>query len=286
MDFGLAKQADAGATAKTGPALTVSGDLLGTPRYMSPEVVIGKRADGRSDIFSLGIILHEMLTGMAPFSGETVSGLMFQTINFVPPPPSAVNPAVPSILNFIVAKMLAKKREERYQDARELANDLHECLAQLRCLNIGTRPGHPASGAARPAPSLLDANARTELLAGALQMTRVTDVDRDVAAAAPTLGISRTFDSLEATHQLAVRTGMERAFDDYAATLRIAAPAAAAARGAASAPAAPAYRVVSAPPEASGPRRPPQPGWGHGEWWVLGVGLALAVAIAAAIVYG
>ena len=132
-DFGIARM-------RHSELKTQTGMLLGSPRYMSPEVVVGKRADGRSDIFSLGIILHEMLTGTAPFSGETMSSLMFQTINFVPPAPSAVNPAVPPMLDFIVAKMLAKKREERYQDARELASDLRECLAQLRHAKIGKLP--------------------------------------------------------------------------------------------------------------------------------------------------
>ncbi|MBI4292354.1 MAG: serine/threonine protein kinase [Betaproteobacteria bacterium] len=276
-DFGIARMRHAEVSTQTGM-------MLGSPRYMSPEVVIGKRADGRSDIFSLGIILYEMLTGAAPFSGETVSALMYQTINFVPPSPSAANPAVPQMLNFIVAKMLAKNRDERYQDARVLASDLRDCLAQLRHMNEATWPGQPAPGPAQPLPSLLDADEKSQLLAGAVQMTRVTDAHGEPPAAAPTLGISRTFDSLEATQRLAVQTGMAREFDAYAETLRVAA--AAAVRAAAMVPATPAFRVVSAPPGPIEPRGPSPRGWGRLEWRIFGIGLAAAVVIAAAIIYG
>jgi serine/threonine-protein kinase len=210
---------------------------------------------------------------------------MFQTINFVPPPPSVSNPAVPPMLNFIVAKILAKKLDERYQDARDLANDLRDCLAKLRQMNEPTWPGQPARGLVRPLPSLLDADEQTQLLAGAAQLTRVTDAHEDAPGAAPAFGISRTFDSLEATQRLAVQTGMAREFDDYAETLRVAAPAATAVRAAAMAPSTPAFRVVSAPPGPRELRRPPQNGWGRREWWTFGIGLAAAVVIAAAIVY-
>ena len=223
-----------------------------------------------------------MLTGAAPFSGETMSALMFQTINFIPPAPSTVNSAVPPMLDFIVAKTLAKKREERYQDARELASDLRECLAQLRLVKTGTKPDTPQqpSEAGQPVLSLIDADARSQLLAGAVQMTRVTDADKDDAAAAPTLGISRTFDSLEATQRLAAQTGMAREFGDYAATLKI--PAAVAA-----VPTPAAITMLSAPELrlASAPQEPPKGGWGRREWWSLGLGLASAMVIAAAIAY-
>ena len=272
-DFGIARM-------RYSEVKTQTGMLLGSPRYMSPEVVVGKRADGRSDIFSLGIILYEMLTGAAPFLGESRSALMFQTINFVPPAPSTVDPAVPPMLDFIVAKMLAKKLDERYQDARELASDLRECLAQLRQTKIGARPDAPqqAPGSAQPAPSLLDPDARTQLLAGTVQMTRVTDSDKAAETTAPTFGISRTFDSLEATQRLAAQTGMAREFGNYAATLKLAAPVAAAASAAA-----PVFRAAPAPP---GPTGADRGGWGRREWWIFGVGLATAVVIAAAIAYG
>src|SRR5712675_2052332 len=113
-DFGIARMRASG-------ELTQTGMMLGSPKYMSPEQVIGKRADHRSDLFSLGVILYETLCGVAPFNGENVTALMYQIVNFVPPAPSGVNAAVPEMLDLIVAKMLAKPLEERYQDAAELA---------------------------------------------------------------------------------------------------------------------------------------------------------------------
>jgi eukaryotic-like serine/threonine-protein kinase len=85
-DFGIARM-------RTSNVQTQTGMMMGSPKYMSPEQVIGKRADHRSDLFSLGVILYEMLTGAAPFTGESVNAVMYQIVNFVPPAPSAINPA-------------------------------------------------------------------------------------------------------------------------------------------------------------------------------------------------
>src|SRR5487761_2032134 len=115
-DFGIARMASSAVRTQTGM-------VLGSPKYMSPEQVMGKEIDQRSDIFSLGVMLYEMLTGQAPFNGDNVNAIMYQTLNTVPAQPNSVNTSVPEMLNFIVAKALAKGVDDRYQDAKDFAAD-------------------------------------------------------------------------------------------------------------------------------------------------------------------
>jgi serine/threonine-protein kinase len=182
--------------------------MLGSPKYMSPEQVIGKRADHRSDIFSLGVILYEMVTGAAPFNGENVTALMYQIVNFAPPAPSAINPGVPQMLDYIVAKMLAKPLEERYKDARDLAQDLRECERQLATPptdSAAPRPGVALASGANP--QLVDTRAQTVVLAQTLNRTRQADKVPEEVGTAPARGVAPSFDSVEATQRLAVLTG-------------------------------------------------------------------------------
>jgi Tol biopolymer transport system component len=137
LDFGLAKLvADAEsvaehATATSAPLdaaqralLTSPGQMMGTVAYMSPEQVRGEELDGRTDIFSFGIVIYEMVTGRLPFQGAT-SGVVFDGIlNKTPAPIAAINPAAPAELAHILDKALEKDRELRYQSARELRADL------------------------------------------------------------------------------------------------------------------------------------------------------------------
>ncbi|HEX7053702.1 MAG TPA: serine/threonine-protein kinase [Burkholderiales bacterium] len=201
-DFGIARMRGSG-------DLTQTGTLLGSPKYMSPEQVIGKRADHRSDIFSLGVILYEMLCGTAPFNGENVTALMYQIVNFVPPAPSTLNEQVPELLDYIVAKMLAKPLDQRYQDAAELARDLHECERQLEAPS-GTVPPRTLPGlAAGPQPRLVDPEAKTVVLAQTLNRTRLADKAPEelLPPDSPARGLAQSFDSLEATQRLATLTG-------------------------------------------------------------------------------
>jgi serine/threonine-protein kinase len=203
-DFGIARM-------RASADLTQTGVMLGSPKYMSPEQVIGKRADHRSDVFSLGVILYEMLTGAAPFSGENVTALMYQIVNFAPPAPSSVNKQVPEMLDFVVAKMLAKPLEDRYQDAREVARDLRECERALSGA-ASTSPGRPAgtlSGLASGVqPEMMSTHAKTVVLAQSVNRTRQQDEKTpDDLGAPPARGVSHSFDSGEATQRLAVLTG-------------------------------------------------------------------------------
>jgi serine/threonine-protein kinase len=197
-DFGIARM-------RQSEVRTQTGVVLGSPRYMSPEQVAGKRAEPRSDIFSLGVILYEMLTGKPAFTGEDVTSVMYQILNVVPPAPSLVNPAVPAVLDFIVAKALAKTAEERYPEAAELARDLRGCAKQVASAAPAPAPV-PERSAALPR---LDTDA-TEALVRSLPGDRRADAaTAAVVETAPTLGVSKAFNSLEATIKLAAQTGLE-----------------------------------------------------------------------------
>jgi len=123
---GVVKVSDFG----IGKLLTESGDLtrtgmmVGSPSYMSPEQIRGETLDGRSDIFSLGVVLYEMFTGARPFPGETVTALVYQILHTEPRDPAAVRPDLPPHTAEILRKALAKKREARYDDARALIRDI------------------------------------------------------------------------------------------------------------------------------------------------------------------
>jgi len=256
-DFGIARMR------ASNDELTQSGMMLGSPKYMSPEQVIGKRADHRSDIFSLGVIVYETLTGSAPFSGENVTALMYQIVNFAPPAPSAVNPAVPELLNFIVAKMLAKPLEERYQTAQELANDLRNCERQITSPSAITQPIRPlglgtaATGglAAGTQPELALTQAQSVVMAQTLNRTRQDDSTRGEATDPPARGLAHSFDSDEATQRLATLTGAATTLSDS----------------------------VSATQAMSSLRPPERHGWRRRDWLLVGGALLLGVAIATAI---
>ncbi|MFL6574955.1 MAG: serine/threonine-protein kinase [Burkholderiales bacterium] len=256
-DFGIARMR------ASNDELTQSGMMLGSPKYMSPEQVIGKRADHRSDIFSLGVILYETLTGSAPFSGENVTALMYQIVNFAPPAPSAVNPAVPELLNFIVAKMLAKPLEERYQTAQEVANDLRNCERQITSPAAITQPLRPlgvgtagAGGlAAGTQPELALTQAQSVVMAQTLNRTRQDDSTRGEGTDPPARGLAHSFDSVEATQRLATLTGASTTLSDS----------------------------VSATQAMSSLRPPESHGWRPRDWLLVGGALLLGLLIATAI---
>ena len=122
VDFGVARIDTS--------TLTQSGTAVGTPSYMSPEQVMGKKVDNRSDIFSLGCILFELLTGRRPFEAESITTVIYKIINEEPPHLSEVKKGLPVGFGHIITKALAKDPKERYQSCKELAADLHD-LDQL-----------------------------------------------------------------------------------------------------------------------------------------------------------
>ena len=115
-DFGIAKMVSMG--------MTQTGRVLGTPNYMSPEQVKGRQVDGRSDIFSLGIILYDLVTGEMPFAGQNITTVIYKIINEDPIPPRELDASIHPGLSYVICKALAKSPDERYQTCRELADDL------------------------------------------------------------------------------------------------------------------------------------------------------------------
>jgi hypothetical protein len=127
-DFGIAKVMD------SGDHLTMTGSLLGTPSYMSPEQAKGTALDGRSDLFAVGCILYEMIAGKKAFRGDSITGLIFKIITEEPPSIREMSADVPDEMVRIIARALAKTQDERYQPGRELADDL------LALTRTGTTP--------------------------------------------------------------------------------------------------------------------------------------------------
>ena len=138
LDFGIAKTA-------ASPALTAVGAAVGSAYYMSPEQVMGRPLDGRSDLYSVGVTLFEMVTGERPIRGETDFTIMEGHLHYVPPPASSINPDIPPALANLIAKALAKDPAERFATAEAM-------LAALRDWRGSGRKEIP-EGAAAPAPS-------------------------------------------------------------------------------------------------------------------------------------
>ena len=122
MDFGIARITDA--------SKTRTGMVLGTPSYMSPEQLLGKKVDGRSDLFSLGVMLYQMVCGRRPFVSESMAQLMFQIANEAHPDIRGINPQVPKDLAAVIDRAMSKDVEKRYQSGEEMARDLRACVHQ------------------------------------------------------------------------------------------------------------------------------------------------------------
>jgi serine/threonine protein kinase len=128
VDFGIAKMSDIETDGAPGRKLTKTGMIFGTPEYMSPEQAAGKELDHRVDVYALGIILYECITGRVPFEGDTFMGVLTQHLFAELPPMRELNPKVEisEVLETVICKALAKDRDDRYQDTDELAEAI-EC---------------------------------------------------------------------------------------------------------------------------------------------------------------
>ncbi|MEO7105170.1 MAG: protein kinase [Rhodoferax sp.] len=150
-DFGVARIQEPDET-----HLTQVGGAVGTPKYMSPEQAKGLRGDSRSDVFSAGVVLYELLTGVLPFDGENQFAVIHKIVGHDPAPPSSLNPDVPVAMDEVMARAMAKNPDERYATAREFGLALR-VVAQ----HIGAATGNSSSDVATELAQLLSTRTNT-----------------------------------------------------------------------------------------------------------------------------
>ena len=149
LEDGHAKVADFGIARMESSELTQVGVSLGTPPYMSPEQFTGDTLDGRSDLFSAGVILYQFLTGERPFTGTNASTIMHNVLELDPPPPSKLNAQVPPAFDAVLRKALMKRRDDRFGTAREFADALNAAAAGHAAQPATPAVSEPADGTVR-----------------------------------------------------------------------------------------------------------------------------------------
>jgi len=127
-DFGIARITDS--------SKTKTGMVLGTPSYMSPEQLAGKKIDGQSDLFSLGVTLYQLACGRLPFQGDSMTQLMFKIANEPPADILGIDPTLPECLAALINKALAKDMAARFKSGEEMAQALRQCAAQLGTVEV------------------------------------------------------------------------------------------------------------------------------------------------------
>ena len=192
-DFGLAKSLEA-----TMAGLTRAGDLIGTPRYISPEQITGKPADNRSDLYALGLIMYEMVTGASPFSGETLMEVMFQRVQKPVADPRELAPDLPENFRRVVLRCLERNPDDRYATAAEVLSDLETGRAAPPLAESATRTISVTLPLSLPA-----AKKRPLIIAGVLLLLLVASVPF-IRRAFVTDGASETASAPRPTLRLAV----------------------------------------------------------------------------------
>ena len=150
LPSGSVKIADFGIARLESSELTQAGAVLGTPSYMSPEQFMGHPVDGRSDLFSCGVILYQLLTGEKPFTGESTTTIMYKVLREDPVPPSQINLGLAPAVDGVVRKALAKNPDERFQSGREFAQALREAVKGPASQVSAAAAMNPSSVAAPP----------------------------------------------------------------------------------------------------------------------------------------
>ena len=205
LDFGLAKLTERPATTDTEAPTramvnTSPGAVMGTVNYMSPEQASGHIVDSRSDIWSLGVLLYEMLTGRLPFEGPTPSHVIVSILEKEPPLLTRYISEAPEALEWIVTKALTKNREDRYQTAREMLTDLRRLKQRLDASAEIERSFAPDTTAARPYTTA----GHTQAGAGASTVSAFPLEQQTTTVAAPTVSSAEYLATSMSRHKLAV----------------------------------------------------------------------------------
>jgi eukaryotic-like serine/threonine-protein kinase len=146
-DFGVARMQDSGDATRT------QGNMVGTLKYMSPEQVQGQKIDARADLFSVGVVLYQLLTDKRPFDGENDFSIIHQVIGHTPPPPSSINARLPAAIDAVVARALSKDRDQRFANARDFAIALQSAMRRAEDATVVPPPDpsrKTAAGASTP----------------------------------------------------------------------------------------------------------------------------------------
>src|SRR5947209_155305 len=136
-DFGIAR---------AGEAMTITGQVVGTPNYMSPEQVVGNQLDGRSDLFSVSVMLYEMITGERPFEGQSITSIMYKIVHETPVPPRKLDSSIHPGLSYVIEKALQKSPDARFQTGAELT----KALEHYRTADVATLTSLDAPTASAP----------------------------------------------------------------------------------------------------------------------------------------
>ena len=150
MDFGIAR-----AVADTQATMTQTAQVIGTAQYLSPEQARGERVDARSDLYSVGCLLYELLTGRPPFTGDSPVSIAYQHVREAPIPPSRVDPDLPAWADPIVLRAMEKDPADRYQSAAEMRSDIQRALSGFSvaaAMPMTASYAHPGPGTRRMDP--------------------------------------------------------------------------------------------------------------------------------------
>jgi serine/threonine-protein kinase len=153
---GEVKIADFGIARIENSSMTQAGTVMGTPAYMSPEQFMGQTVDARTDLYSTGVLLYQMLTGERPFEGS-MTGIMHKALHTVPPPPSALSVNSPRSMDAVVARAMAKRPEDRFPDAKSFAAALRTALNNPNPAPMDDTDATLVKGAAAPLPAMDEA---------------------------------------------------------------------------------------------------------------------------------